>query len=111
MKRMLLGLIAITVLGSRMGSAPAGSGGVTLKALSTDPALVTGGDVLVQVAVPAGTRTVKVTAAGRDVSGAFRPGEQPNTFVGLVTGLANGRNVLAAGGSSLEITNYPITGP
>jgi hypothetical protein len=111
MKRLLLGLIAITVLGSRMGSAPAGSGGVTLKALSTDPALVTGGDVLVQVTVPAGTRPVKVTAAGRDVSGAFRPGEQPNTFVGLVTGLANGRNVLTAGGSSLEITNYPITGP
>ena len=91
-----------------------------LTALSTDPARVTGGDVLLQIALPPGipAQRVKVTVGPRDVSGAFRAGTAPDTLVGLVTGLANGRSIVrvdtGAGetaDASMEVTNYPITGP
>jgi hypothetical protein len=93
---------------------------VTIKALSTDPSRVTGGDVLVEVALPAGTKAsaLKVTTAGRDVTSAFHVGAAPGVMMGLVTGLANGPNVIAAStnakgtpDASLAVTNYPITGP
>ncbi len=93
---------------------------MTIKALSTDPSRVTGGDVLVEVALPAGTKAgaLKVTASGRDVTSAFHAGAAPGVLMGLVTGLANGPNVIAAStnakgtpDASLAVTNYPITGP
>src|SRR5579871_2901728 len=84
-----------------------------IKALSTDASRVTGGDVLLQVTSP--DAAVKVTANGKDVSNAFRPGNDKGTFIGLVTGLPNGRSTInAASGksaASLDVTNYPITGP
>ncbi len=60
-----------------------------------------------------------ITLNGQDVSGAFRPGGDPNTLVGLVTGLSIGKNALRVQGNgssgikdqTLEIVNYPITGP
>src|SRR5207249_298735 len=91
-----------------------------IKTLSTDPAHVTGGDVLVQVAVPAGVanESLKVSAAGRDVTQLFKAGVTPHTLVGVVTGLAEGRTLLDVSvkgrskpEASLEIVNYPITGP
>ena len=91
----------------------------TITALSTDAHLVTGGDVLVRLAF--GTRVpadrLEVSIAGRDISKAFQPADEPGTFIGLVTGLVDGRNVIeAAAGDgtargSLEVINYPITGP
>ena len=96
-------------------SAPSGS--LSIRAVSTDAALVTGGDVLVQVSLPAGTAgsTARVTVGGRDITAAFHPGPTANTLQGVVTGLPVGRSTVdAAVGSahaSLEIANYPITGP
>ncbi len=89
---------------------------IEIRTLSSDPARVTGGNVLVQFAVPPNmpTQTVKVTAAGRDLSSAFQS-TSPNVFVGLVNGLALGANTVnvAVGdkAATLNITNYPITGP
>ena len=100
-------LLALTV----MFRAGAAGSAITIRALSTDPNYVTGGDVLVQITAPA---TPRVTAGGRDVSAAFKPTKRdrtPPTYVGLVTGLGNGRNTITAGDAKLEITNYPITGP
>lgn len=70
-------------------SATAAGGDVLLTALSTDPNLVTGGDVLLQVSVPPGTPRgdLKVTAGARDVTPAFKPGRHPDTFLGLVSDL------------------------
>jgi hypothetical protein len=59
------------------------------------------------------------TRGDRDVSSAFQPDPTGNNaLVGLVAGLVNGKNTLAvrtkAGGppdASIEITNYPISGP
>jgi hypothetical protein len=89
-----------------------------ITALSTDPALVTGGDVLLKVAAPASSSAqlaVSVKANGRDVTAAFRPGATPNTWVGLVSGLPVGTSTIAADAgrahATLTVTNYPITGP
>src|SRR5438876_7432807 len=98
---------------------------LALKALSTNPDHVTGGDVLVQVTIPddvprtdfrrwvAGAR---VTSGGRDVTSKFQPAQEAGSLIGLVTGLTNGKNTIVASAkgypdATLEITNYPITGP
>jgi hypothetical protein len=89
-----------------------------IAALSTDPALVTGGDVLLTVAAPASISAqlaVSVKANGRDITSAFRQGPRPNTWIGLVTGLPVGSSTIAADAgrahATLAVTNYPITGP
>jgi hypothetical protein len=110
--------VVSALLAAAIGTAGA-QGRPTITALSTDPSRVTGGDVLVKIAFGAnvGRDTLKVSVGGLDVTKAFQPAAERGTFVGLVTGLANGTNVIEAGSASgtahgaLEITNYPITGP
>ena len=85
-----------------------------IRTLSTRANLVSGGDVLVEITREHadGGRRPRITLNGRDVSALFRPGESDDTLVGLVSGLALGKNTLRVQGQgSLEITNYPITGP
>jgi Tannase-like family of unknown function (DUF6351) len=118
MKSAIASLLALGTISLAAVQTNAPAGRIELKTLSTDPALVTGGDVLLQVSLPPGTaaETLRVAVAGRDVTRALRAGSSPNTFMGLVSGLANGKNVIeaSAGGrahASLEVTNYPTTGP
>ncbi|OFW17692.1 MAG: hypothetical protein A3H97_15800 [Acidobacteria bacterium RIFCSPLOWO2_02_FULL_65_29] len=116
----VLTLAALGVLaGSGLRADDPGVSTIDVKTLSVDASRVTGGDVLVQVAVPIGTplASVNITVAGRDMTSAFRS-TAPNTLVGLVTGLVVGRNTLTVNAANrttstatLEITNYPITGP
>lgn len=90
-----------------------------IRALSTRPEFVSGGDVLLQIAGPANltTKNVSVHVNGKDVSAAFKPGLEPRTLVGLVTGLNVGSNAIQASvrGSKataqLAVVNHPITGP
>ena len=92
---------------------------IEIKALSTRPDRVSGGDVLVEVIVPAESKSsLVVTLGGRDVSAAFQPSAAPRSFLGLVTGLANGKNLLRVEGrgwgapdATLDVTNYPMSGP
>ena len=116
----ILALVALlgTVTVAAMQSPPSDRDNwIAVQAVSTDAARVTGGDVLVRVVLSpaAATNSAKVSVAGRDVTAAFKPGAAPNTLMGVVTGLAIGRNVIdvAAGRArgTLEVTNYPITGP
>jgi len=88
--------------------------------LSTHADRVSGGDVLVEITFPRAHRKhpLVVTLNGQDISDIFHPGEKPNSRVGLVTGLALGKNTLTVSGKgwglrpeSLELTNYPVTGP
>ncbi|HEY4769558.1 MAG TPA: DUF6351 family protein, partial [Myxococcales bacterium] len=90
-----------------------------IRTLSTRPDRVSGGDVLVEVSFPHANprHPLIISLNGRDVSAAFRPGDSANTLVGLVTGLALGKNTLRVEGKgwgrpheSLELTNYPVTG-
>ncbi|MCZ2859830.1 DUF6351 family protein [Blastococcus sp. VKM Ac-2987] len=91
--------------------------------LSTEPEYVTGGEVLVAIAVPptVPAHQVHVSVDGRDISDAFAPApEDPRRLVGLVEGLSVGKNTLQvrADGrgngrptATMELTNHPITGP
>src|ERR1700712_2983500 len=110
----MMGKLLVVVLAGMVGwIAMPLYGQVSITALSTDAARVTGGDVLVQVAVGPATRveSLKITVGGRDVTAAFHPGKKSGVLMGLVTGLVDGANVIRAGDASLEVTNYPISGP
>ncbi|TMI42393.1 MAG: hypothetical protein E6H41_04285, partial [Betaproteobacteria bacterium] len=79
---------------------------------------MSGGDVLVEITNVREERKhpLQIMLNGRDVTAAFRPGSEPNSRIGLVTGLELGKNKLSVGGrgepkETLEITNYAITGP
>ncbi len=90
---------------------------------SAGPQWVSGGDALVKVAGAYDPGTgVTVRLNGRDVSAAFATDPSDGRKVGLVGGMADGRNMLTVdltspgaaapyASSSLEVTNYPRTGP
>jgi hypothetical protein len=92
-----------------------------IRTLSTQPELVSGCDALVQINLPSSVELtdVRVTLNGRDVTAVFRQGPVPGSFIGLVDGLALGRNIIAiirtgrgsAHVARLELVNHPITGP
>ena len=83
--------------------------------LSNRADLITGGDALVEIKWPAGTNTndAQVGLNGVNVKSAFATSN--GRYTGLVTGLANGDNVLTASAqgtaAQITITNHPITGP
>jgi hypothetical protein len=116
MKAVVAGVIGGTLVIVLMAAQGRPSGPVTITTLSTEPHLVTGGDVLVQVRARA---PLRVLVGGRDVSTAFRGGFESGTFAGLVSGLPLGPSVIQVhdgheegeADASLEVINYPITGP
>jgi len=89
-----------------------------LRTLSTKPWLVTGGDVLVEVTLPANTNPaqLQVTLNGAPITNQFRA-VSPLRQQALLTGLALGDSTLQASLGpnstpvSLLLTNYPISGP
>jgi hypothetical protein len=90
-----------------------GPQGISITTLSTRADLVTGGDVLVEMALPPHAQQPRVTLNGRDVSQLFHEARPV-----LLTGLPLGKSVLHAFGkplgvpdATLELTNYPITDP
>ena len=91
-----------------------GSGSsLSIRVLSNRADLISGGDALVQVVMPAGS-TATVDVGGRDVTSAF--GWRPDgRYLGVVDGLAVGKNLLTArvgsAKSQITITNHPIGGP
>jgi hypothetical protein len=91
--------------------------GLQLRALSSRPELVTGGDVLVRVDIPAGMAagSIRVLRNGADVTAALLAGENGRSLTGLITGLALGANqVVASSGAAsarLNLVNHPISGP
>jgi len=87
--------------------------GPTIKVLSNQPDLISGGDTLVEI-LNAGTGSLRATLNGADISSAFAL--RPNGRVmGLVTGLIDGANTLTVksktGSATITITNYPNGGP
>jgi hypothetical protein len=112
--------LAATMLlsGRALADESEGAGKLELIALSTRPDMVSGGDVLVQVNVPAATRLdqVVISLNGRNVTASFHPGRAPGSLVGLVKGLTLGRNTLTAAANRrvaarLALINHPIAGP
>src|SRR5262245_34255948 len=93
-----------------------------IRTLSNRADLISGGDALVEVRVPrhVDLDDVVVSLDGRDITAAFARSPSSRTLLGLVTGLAEGRNTLQAGVKAhhrtihfekLTITNHPIGGP
>ena len=121
-----VGVGAIALAGCQVSTAGSAqdADGFALVSLSSQPHLVSGGDVLLRVDVPAAVSLddVVVDLNGADVTGAFRPDAAGHSLLGLVTGLKDGENVSTvsvdegeegAGDpvAELTLTNFPITGP
>jgi len=92
--------------------------GLVLRTLSSRPDMISGGDVLVQITLPAKVSLPEfgATLNGRDVTRLFRPNRTPGVLIGRVEGLALGKNTLevrtgASHRGQLELINHPITGP
>ena len=90
-----------------------------IQILSSEPSLVSGGNALVQIALPSGTTAdaVKVVAAGNDMTSRFQE-MSPGTLLGVVEGLPVGTSsidVVPASGSgtiaTVNVRNWPIEGP
>ena len=89
-----------------------------IEVLSNRADLVSGGDALVEVVVPARVHASSLTVKlnGQDVTSAFDI-RADGRFLGLVDGLALGTNVLEARstkmphGARIDITNHAIGGP
>src|SRR6185436_1796642 len=91
-------LIAIVLALAASVSPALAQTGLQVRVLSNRPEMVSGGDALVQVAVPAGMPlpNVRVTLNGADVTRTFRADEAHRTLTALVTGLKIGANTVAA---------------
>jgi len=103
---------------SRVPALPAlQASAIEIKSLSNRADLLSGGDALIELRLPAGVdvAALRFEVDGRDVASAFAL--RPNGRVmGLVTGLTEGRQTLTArlpdgGGASLLLTNHPNGGP
>src|SRR5437764_10728641 len=88
-----------------------------IQVLSNRADLISGGDALVAIRLPARTsaRRLRITANGRNVGSAFAP-RPDGRYEGLLTGLANGPNRIAASlprhkTGRTTIVNHPIGGP
>ena len=126
-RRMLLVPLMLVAALVCAGGAEAKVGRVSLEALSNRADLISAGDVLVGLRVPAAgkPRDVRVRAGRRDVTRAFGRLRAGRRAVGLVKGLRLGRNVLRASlrGASRErvgskrsrarlvVVNHPNGGP
>lgn len=81
----------------------------TIHVLSNRADLLSGGDALVEL-TPAQADVPRVTLDGRDITADFAL-RANGRVMGLVSGLANGPNLLRAGGAEIILTDHPIGGP
>src|SRR2546421_3882518 len=108
-----LGLLAPSMTGGGLALATFGASHLQIVVLSNRADLVSGGDALVQVEVPArvSPSRVRVQLNGQDVTSSFAV-RSDGRFIGLVGGLRDGRNELTArafflDGARIAITNHP----
>lgn len=115
----LLALLIALTLAPRLATAQPANDVVRVVVLSNRADLVSGGDALVEIVLPAGAdpNALEVDVNGRSVADAFavRPALD-GRLVGYVEGLAHGTNVLTARlpdgrGARITITNHPRGGP
>ena len=112
----VLAAIGVTVLAAT--SAGDAADGLQLRVLSSRPDLVTGGDALVRVELPAGVSPsdVKLTLNGTDATARLKADASGRSLTGLVAGLTLGSNTLTAtapkkAAVKLTVVNHPISGP
>jgi LPXTG-motif cell wall-anchored protein len=115
-RAVLLAALVAAPVGLALPASSAPAGVVSIEVLSGRGDLVSGGDALLRVNLPAGATAdgLRVTDDGRDVTSAFRAG--PSGLLGLVRGLDLGKNTVTAvlpdgRGARIVLTNAPIGGP
>ncbi|TVP87258.1 MAG: hypothetical protein EA348_13385, partial [Pseudomonadaceae bacterium] len=125
-RKPLVAACAAAVLTGCLGGSGSGSSAPNfsslvgdIQTLSNDPALVSGGNVLVEVSLSdsASAGNVVVELNGTDVTSAFALRAE-DRFIGLVEGLDLGENTLLAyerdrpgASAELVVTNHPSHGP
>src|SRR4051812_28891185 len=88
----IMALATAIALGASAFAVAKAKGELEIRTLSTRPEAVTGGDVLIEVAIPARVHKadVRVFANETDVTSALRYNPDTRTLMGLVTGLRLG---------------------
>jgi hypothetical protein len=123
--RLLVLLAASALALPLLPRADAGAGEARILVLSGRADLVSGGDVLVQLDIPAGWSGDQTPRSGTVAQPSVRVGSRdvtrsftftgPHTMTGLVSGLPLGRSVLEVShgghGARLVLTNHPLGGP
>lgn len=123
---LVLGTVSVLMLSGCFSSGGGGSSSSSspslvesIRSLSNDPALVSGGAVLVEVQLSdvGDAADVVVEVNGDESTGAFAVSAD-NHLVGLVSGLTLGENTIVAYSSKhssdsveLKVTNHPASGP
>src|SRR5437588_9554898 len=115
---MLLAVVAIVMAAVADAPAPArAEDRFDITVLSNRADLISGGDALIEIVLPAGVdpARVRVDVDGRDVTAAF--GVRPNgRYIGLGTGLGERANVRTArapdgAGAPIPTPDHPSGGP
>jgi hypothetical protein len=109
--------VAIALTAGAAASASAAAQGLQINVLSTRADLVSGGQALTSIDLPAGTdpSSVTVTLNGNNVTNEFA--QRPNgRFEGVLSGLVSGANTVGASlpngaATSATIVDHPIGGP
>src|SRR6185295_15282134 len=108
--------VMLTTCGDNASSAPP-IGTLQIKTLSNRADLVSGGDALVEIVVPAeAPETGLHVAIGTDDVSSWFSRSSDGRILGLVTGLPEGQTAITAdvggkGAAMLTITNHKIGGP
>lgn len=103
------------LVAAQNASLPAGS--ARIEVLSSRPALVTGSDALVHVAIASPIPPhLRVVANGADVTSRFRPDTTRSGLTALLTNLRTGANQIEVSADgvhpvSARVVAYPLTGP
>jgi hypothetical protein len=118
--RRLVRLVAALALGlTGLAVAPAAAedtpGSLQIRSLSNRADLISGGDALLEVQLPAPATGLRVKVGARDVTSVFTA-KDPLHYQGVVGGLAAGANVVTATtsdghGARLTVINHDIAGP
>src|SRR5688572_14777246 len=117
-RRLTIVVVTATLVGLAW-EAPESRAPFEIRTLSSRADLVSGGDALVAITVPAGTKAGQLNVAlnGKDITARFTLDAATGEYRGVVEGLALGANRIIATTKSpraeagLSITNHPISGP
>jgi len=109
-------VVLSSVLLGLAASPAAASPAVEIRTLSTRADLASGGDILLEVRIPAGAEAtaLRVRVGNRDVTGALKA--DGRTLTGMVTGITPGRHTVIARigdeqGARLGLVMHPASGP
>src|SRR5579864_435008 len=110
-------LVLVVVISAALSVQAAGDQ-FKITTLSSRPDMISGGDVLVQIDLPANTEKAVVRLNGQDVSSALHADPSGHALMGIIAGLRVGDNKLEVfhgtgtkAVAEAKLTNHPITGP